>query len=274
MLLSLFGFLNLSLIDILDILLVALIIFVVFRWIRHSSALNIFLAVILIYVMVVIVDALGMKLMSALLGTFVDVGVIALIVIFQPEIRHFLYRFGSEAKISTKSRQILDRILGARSGAKMGSAAVDEVAEACRAMSDSKTGALMVFPHSDNLDYIIETGDRVDATISRRLIMNIFFKNSPLHDGAMVLRGERIVAARCTLPITERSDIPAHFGMRHKAAVGISEQSDADVIVVSEETGNVSFVRNGKLTHISNMNELKLLLDAAFSGGEQTDKKE
>lgn len=274
MLLSLFGFLNLSLIDILDILLVALIIFVVFRWIRHSSALNIFLAVILIYVMVVIVDALGMKLMSALLGTFVDVGVIALIVIFQPEIRHFLYRFGSEAKISTKSRQILGRILGARSGAKMGSAAVDEVAEACRAMSDSKTGALMVFPHNDNLDYIIETGDRVDATISRRLIMNIFFKNSPLHDGAMVLRGERIVAARCTLPITERSDIPAHFGMRHKAAVGISEQSDADVIVVSEETGNVSFVRNGKLTHISNMNELKLLLDAAFSGGEQTDKKE
>ena len=99
--------------------------------------------------------------------------------------------------------------------------------------------------------------------------MNLFFKNSPLHDGAMIIRGGRILAARCTLPITDRSDIPASFGMRHKAAIGISEQTDADVIVVSEETGNVSFVRQGELRHIGNMNELKLLLDAAFTGGEE-----
>ena len=271
--LSLFGFLGMSLIDALDILLVALIIFIVFRWIRNSTALNIFLAIIVIYVMVVIVDALGMKLMSALLGTFVDVGVVALIVIFQPEIRHFLFRVGSEMKISAKGRDLLNRILGHRT-VKLDSASVNEVAEACRAMSDSKTGALMVFPHGDNLDYIIGTGDRIDATISRRLIMNLFFKNSPLHDGAMIISGDRIVAARCTLPITDRSDIPARFGMRHKAAIGISEQTDADVIVVSEETGDVSFVRQGQLTHIGNMNELKLLLDAAFTGQEQTGKKE
>ncbi|MBR1405487.1 MAG: diadenylate cyclase CdaA [Bacteroidales bacterium] len=268
MTLSLLGFLGMSLIDVLDILLVALIIFVVFRWIRNSTALNIFLAIIVIYVMVVIVDALGMKLMSALLGTFVDVGVVALIVIFQPEIRHFLFRIGSEMNLSAKGRALLGRILGTRTP-KMDSAAIDEVAEACRTMSDEKTGALMVFPHGDSLDYIIGTGDRIDATISRRLIMNLFFKNSPLHDGAMIIGGGRIVAARCTLPITDRSDIPASFGMRHKAAIGISEQTDADVIVVSEETGNVSFVRQGELRHIENMNELKLLLDAAFTGREE-----
>ncbi|MBR4408690.1 MAG: DNA integrity scanning protein DisA nucleotide-binding domain protein, partial [Bacteroidales bacterium] len=123
-----------------------------------------------------------------------------------------------------------------------------------------------VFPHIDSLQYIIETGDRIDATINRRLILNLFFKNSPLHDGAMIINGSRIVAARCTLPITDRQDIPARFGMRHKAAIGISEVSDADVIVVSEETGDVSFIHRGEVTHIENMNELKLLLGRAFSG--------
>ena len=176
-------------------------------------------------------------------------------------------------KLSSRGRELLNRIMGGRA-AKLDSAAVDEVAEACRAMSNNQTGALMVFPHGDNLQYIIGTGDKIDATISRRLIMNLFFKNSPLHDGAMIIAGDRIVAARCTLPITDRTDIPASFGMRHRAAIGISEQSDADVIVVSEETGDVSFVRQGELTHINNMNELKLLLDAAFTGQEQKVKKD
>ena len=270
--LAIFGFLGMSLVDALDILLVALIIFVVFRWIRGSAALNIFLAVIVIYAMVVVVDALGMNLMRALLGTFVDVGVVALIVIFQPEIRQFLYRIGSETKISARGKALLNKILR-KQARPMDSAAVNEVAEACRRMSDEKTGALMVFPHENSLDFIIETGDRIDAVISRRLIMNLFFKNSPLHDGAMIIAGDRIAAARCTLPITARTDIPARFGMRHKAAIGISEQTDADVIVVSEETGDVSFVRKGEVTHISNMNELKLLLNAAFSGQERPTEK-
>ena len=270
--LAIFGFLGMSLVDALDILLVALIIFVVFRWIRGSAALNIFLAVIVIYAMVVVVDALGMNLMRALLGTFVDVGVVALIVIFQPEIRRFLYRIGSETKLSGKGKALLDKLLR-KQVRPMDSAAVNEVAEACRTMSNEKTGALMVFPHANSLDFIIETGDRIDAAISRRLIMNLFFKNSPLHDGAMIIADDRIVAARCTLPITARTDIPARFGMRHKAAIGISEQTDADVIVVYEETGDVSFVRKGEVTHIGNMNELKLLLSAAFTGEEQAADK-
>ena len=137
---------------------------------------------------------------------------------------------------------------------------MNEIAEACRAMSAEKTGALIVLPHSDSLNYIKETGDLLDAKVSRRLIMNIFFKNSPLHDGAMIIEGDRIVAARCTLPITQRNDIPASYGMRHKAAIGITEETDADVVVVSEETGGISFVHEGKLTPIGNINELKLIL--------------
>ncbi len=265
MILGVFDILNVSLADILDILLVALIIFIAFRWIRNSSALNIFVAVIAIYILMVIVDALDMKLMSSLLGTFIDVGVLALIIIFQPEIRHFLYRIGSETKLSAKSRVIIEKLFG-KKVQNLETADLNEVAEACRTMSDSKTGALIVFPHTDDLGYIAETGDKIDATISRRLILNLFFKNSPLHDGAMIIKGSRIVAARCTLPITDRQDIPASFGMRHKAAIGISEVSDADVIVVSEETGNVSFIHRGAVTHIENMNELKLLLGKAFSG--------
>ena len=114
------------------------------------------------------------------------------------------------------------------------------------------------------LDDITGTGDRIDASVHRRLIVNLFFKNSPLHDGAVVISGNRIAAARCTLPITERTDIPATYGMRHKAAIGITEASDADVIVVSEETGNISFVKGGAVTLIQNINELKLLLGASM----------
>ena len=145
-------------------------------------------------------------------------------------------------------------------GANVAEKTVEEIVEACRVMGEQKTGALIVIPGQDSLQYIIETGDRLDAMVSRRLILNLFFKNSPLHDGAMIVRGDRIVAARCTLPITSRTDIPASFGMRHKAAIGITEESDATVVVVSEETGRISYVREGKLRVIENTYDLKLLL--------------
>lgn len=273
MVLALFGFLNLSLVDVLDIFLVAFIIYQVFKWIRGSSAMSIFLAIIFLYVFRVIVDALDMRLMSAIMGTVLDVGVIALIVIFQPEIRRFLITLGNRYKIATDGKGILNRIFGGQD-ARMDSSTVNEIAEACKSMSETKTGALIVIPHSDNLDDIINTGDIINADISRRLIMNLFFKNSPLHDGAVVINNERIVAARCTLPITEKVNIPPSFGMRHKAAIGISEVKDVDVIVVSEETGRISFVKGGNVTPIKNINELKLLLgnslkDTAAHGSRQ-----
>ena len=268
MVMGIFGFLNLTFIDVLDILLVALIIYVVFRWIRGTSAMSIFVAIISLYVARVVVSAFNMRLMSAILGQVLDVGVIALIVIFQPEIRKFLIRFGSRYLMEAGQNGFLGKIFGNKARA-MESATVKEVTEACRSMSEQKTGALIVIPHRSPVDFVIETGDRIDAIISKRLIMNIFFKNSPLHDGAMVMSTDHIIAARCTLPITEKTDIPAHYGMRHKAAMGISEVTDVDVIVVSEETGQISFVKGGIITPLSNANELQLLLNNSFAKGQE-----
>lgn len=266
MILAIFGFLQLSLADILDILLLALLIYFTFRWIRGTSAMSIFVAILSLYVIRVIVSAFNMRLMTNIMETVLDVGLIALIVIFQPEIRKFLMRLGSRYMNSRQGKMILDKILGKNRKATniSGSDAVNDLTEACRRMSEDKTGALIVIAHKASLEEIISTGDRIDASIHRRLIMNLFFKNSPLHDGALVISGGRIVAARCTLPITERTNIPASYGMRHKAAIGITEETDADAIVVSEETGNISFVKGGIVTPIKNINELKLLLNTAL----------
>lgn len=264
MILDIFGFLQLSLTDILDILLLALIIYVAFRWIKGTSAMSIFVAIISLYVIRVLVSAFNMRLMNALMETVLDVGVIALIVIFQPEIRKFLIRLGNRYMKSARGQKILDLLTGGRKSKSSGSEAANEITEACRRMSEDKTGALIVIAHTTPLDDIVSTGDAVDAAIHRRLIMNLFFKNSPLHDGALVISGGRIAAARCTLPITERTDIPASYGMRHKAAIGITEESDADAVIVSEETGRISFAKAGKVSPIQNINELKLLLNESL----------
>lgn len=261
MLLTVLGFLQVSFTDILDILMVAAIIFVIFRWIRGTSAMNIFVAIILLYLIKIIVSALNMTMMSGIMSTVIDVGVIALIIIFQPEIRYFLTKLGGRNGLAGNGLRFIDKILG-RTGQSMGSGSTAEVVEAIRTMSEQRTGALMVFVRKDALQQIIETGDTLDAKISKRLILNIFFKNSPLHDGAMILNGDRIVAVRCTLPITERTNIPAHYGMRHKAAIGISEECDADIVVVSEETGNISYAHDGEIKTLGKADELKTILNS------------
>ena len=254
--LAAFGFLHMTIADLLDIFLMALVIYVIFRWIRGSSAMSIFLVVVSLYVVRVVASALGMKMITTMMETVLDVGLLALVVLFQPEIRRFLITLGN---------RFIAGLLSRGSGKKLSSETVNEVSEAIRSMSESRTGALIVIPNEIPLYDIMATGDKVDARVSRRLIMNIFFKNSPLHDGAMIIEGGRIAAARCTLPITEKMDLPASYGMRHKAAIGVSEQTDADVLVVSEETGAVSYVRSGVVKPIANINELKLILDESFS---------
>lgn len=270
MTLGIFGFLNISLVDALDIIMVALLIYFAFRWIRESSAVNIFLAIILLLVIRIIAGAIGMKMVSSVLGTIIDVGAIAFIVIFQPELRKFLYNIGRRAGDTIENRQgWLQKIIPARQDRHLENRAIGEIAEACRQMSESRTGALIIIRRSQSLEDIMSTGDRIDAEVSHRLILNIFFKNTPLHDGAVVIGDGRILAARCTLPMTDRTDIPASFGMRHKAAIGISEQSDAQVIVVSEETGRISFVSAGNVKTVANINELNLLLGAKEEEKEQ-----
>ncbi len=264
MILAIFGFLQLSLADILDILLLALMIFIAFRWIRGTSAMSIFVAIISLFVIQVIVSAFNMRLMTNIMEKVLDVGLIALIVIFQPEIRKFLMQLGTRYMNTAQGNRLVSKFLNKSGSADLGGTdAVNNITEACRRMSEDKTGALIVIAHKASLKEIIDTGDRIDAAVHRRLIMNLFFKNSPLHDGALVIADGRIVAARCTLPITERTNIPASFGMRHKAAIGITEETDADAIVVSEETGKISFVKRGAVTPIKNINELKLLLNTS-----------
>lgn len=266
MLLNILGFLHFSLIDAVDILMVAVIIFFLYKWIRGSSAMNIFVAIIILIIIRVVAQALNMKMMSSLLSTLLDVGAIALIVIFQPEIRRFLENIGRSAGKPIGERKWIEKLFPRKSHSVFAASSLSELTEAVEEMASSKTGALIVILHRESLDDIIATGDQIDAKVRSRLIQNIFFKNSPLHDGAMIISGSRIVAARCTLPITDRINLPAKYGMRHKAAVGLSERSDASVIVVSEETGKVSFVSGGKINEVKSINFLNLYLQSEYNG--------
>ncbi|MBQ1912802.1 MAG: diadenylate cyclase CdaA [Bacteroidales bacterium] len=263
--LGIFGFLSFGWADILDILMVAAIIYLLIRSLRgDSTVLNIVLVLTFLLILQAVVNALNMRMMSALLGALLDVGVLAVIILFQPEIRHMLNRFAVQSGIARRSGQLFNRLLGIKEET-MGGHSAEELGEAIRAMSAEKTGALIVIQHKSSLEEYMDTGDRFEADINRRLIMNIFFKNSPLHDGAMIIVGDHIAAARCQLPMTNRTDIPAHYGMRHRAALGLSEDTDADILVVSEETGNVSFVRGGEIHTVQDMKELRQLLGSLMT---------
>ena len=264
-LLGIFGFLSFGWADFLDILMVAVIIYLLIRSLRgDSTVLNIVLVLTFLLILQAVVNALNMRMMSALLGALLDVGVLAVIILFQPEIRHMLNRFAVQSGIARRSGQLFNRLLGIKEET-MGGHSAEELGEAIRAMSAEKTGALIVIQHKSSLEEYMDTGDRFEADINRRLIMNIFFKNSPLHDGAMIIVGDHIAAARCQLPMTNRTDIPAHYGMRHRAALGLSEDTDADILVVSEETGNVSFVRGGEIHTVQDMKELRQLLGSLMT---------
>ena len=239
--------------DLIDILLVAVILYETYRLLRKSGVANLFwgvLAFIVVWFLVSFVFQL--ELTSALFDRVISVGAIALIVIFQEEIRMFFNRLGGRFS----SWKIFRNKKGedAQSNQQM-----SEVIRACRHLSSTKTGALIVISKDSHLKEIIDTGERLDAAISARLIENIFFKNTPLHDGAMILEKGKIVAAACILPVSKNPSIPKHMGLRHRAAVGLTEKTDATCIVVSEETGNISFAKNGNIRKIEE-DELFLVL--------------
>ncbi len=262
-----FDFIHPHLIDILDIFLVALLIFYIYKLIRGTAAMSIFIGIIIVYFIWVLVKSLHMELISAIMGQVLGVGVIAIIVIFQQEIRRFLLHLGTNS-LSNKHTGFLARTIFGQRGKSMPLKSLDELTSAVRKMSETKTGALIVMTHVSSLEYVTETGDRIDAAINRRLIENIFFKNSPLHDGALVMNEQRLVSARCTLPMSDNQNIPPQFGMRHRAAIGLTEQSDATVIVVSEETGGISFVSKGEMKEMSSITELRLAIESSYSSGD------
>lgn len=260
-----FDFIHIKIIDIIDILLVGLLIYQVFKLIRGTAALSIFSGILLLYVTWFVVKALNMNLISTILGQVLGVGVLALIILFQQEIRRFLLMIGTRYIGRSKGWRFVNNLFGKKESS-IEAKSVEELVQACKKMSETKTGALIVLARDSSLEFIIETGDVIDASISRRLIENIFFKNSPLHDGAMIIENNRIIAARCTLPISENPNLPASYGMRHRAALGISEKNNVDVIVVSEETGDISFSSQGEIRKIKDINELYTTINSSYRG--------
>jgi uncharacterized protein (TIGR00159 family) len=238
------NFIRLTFVDILDILMVALILYQIYRLIKGTAAMNIFTAVLLVYILYLVVRAFKMELTSMILGQFIGVGVIALIILFQQEIRRFLLHIGTRYMQSSK-RSILKWFIDDTGNSNLINAS--PIVEACRSMAESKTGALIVIGRKSSLTLFAETGDIINAGVNCRLMLNIFFKNAPLHDGAVIVLNNKIHAARCMLPASMNPDIPAYFGMRHRAAIGITEETDALAIVVSEETGQISVAESGHI---------------------------
>ena len=259
------GFVPFTFIDFIDIILVAAIMFWIYRATRGTNAPYIISGIIMIYLMWVVVRTLNMELLSNILGQFVSVGVIALIIVFQPEIRRFLQMIG----MRQKRFNFIARIFNRNDNTSV--TIIAPIVQACREMSAHKTGALIVIGRQSDLRLITEGGIAIDAKISTPLLENIFFKNAPLHDGAVVIEGDRIVAAKCILPVTQ-SDVPKSYGTRHRAAIGMSEISDAIILVVSEETGGISIAHGGTIHRDIAPDQLANLLQRDFGANRQKDR--
>jgi uncharacterized protein (TIGR00159 family) len=242
------AFIQVRIIDVIDILLVAFLMYQVYILIRGTVAFNIFIAVIAIWLLYVVVNMLKMKLLSSILGAIIGGGAIALIILFQQEIRRFLIFVGSRYFPNRKFsfHSIIRRDVGILDHVR-----IDSIHRACASLAKSSTGALIVIARKSSLNLYAETGDILHAKTSSRLLESIFFKNGPLHDGAVIIENDLIVSARCVLPFSSKTELPSFYGMRHRAGLGISENTDAFVIIISEERGEISIADNGELfTHI------------------------
>lgn len=254
-------FIKLGFFDILDILLVALIFYQVYRLVKGTAAINIFAGIFTFYLAWLLVRMFNMELISSILGQFIGMGMIALLIVFQQEVRRFLLLVGSRYNLQNIFN--LEKFFAKPSIQENVS---DAIVEACTNFSATKTGALIVFQQNTELYNYAQTGVIIKAKVTDELIENIFFKNSPLHDGAVIINENKILAARCILPVSDRRDIPGSMGLRHRAALGLSSVSDAYVVVVSEETGNITFFKDGSYKVRVRPEELKKFLSNDFSG--------
>ena len=243
--------------DLIDVLLVALMLFYLYKFMKESGSLNLFIGILIIIAIWVLVSQIfEMRLLGGILDTLISVGALALIVLFQDEIRHFLRDVGSQRRV----RRILDFFAKRNDTNSTDHTEMMPIVMACMNMAKRKEGALIVIEQSDKLGEVIKTGETVNANINQLLIENIFFKNSPLHDGAMIIRQKRIAAAGCLLPVSHSMDIPKSMGLRHRAALGISQETDALAIVVSEETGGITVAHHGSLHRWLTAEQLEKLL--------------
>ena len=245
------NYLSQNLTNIIDILLVITIIVLLFRWLRGTSATRIIFGLILVYVIWKVVSIFHLTVLSEILGQVIQVGVILLVIIFQPEIRKFLYMIGNRKFFKWFTRNHKEEDLEDD---------VDSIVRACKRMSAAQTGALIIIAKKNPLNEVIATGEQLDAVVSRELLENIFYKNSPLHDGAVVIKKHRIAAARCILPVSKSGLLPTDVGLRHRSAVGITTETDAIAVVVSEQTGQISISEHGHLHRNISPTVLKQML--------------
>ncbi len=246
-------FLNLRILDIVDIVFVAILLYYLYKLVKGTVAVNIFIGIVIVYLMWKLTELLQMELLSSVLGEFIGVGMFALIVVFQQEIRKFLLMIGSTN--FTQRRKFFRQFKFVKDDTQI-STNLNAIVKACDSMARSYTGALIVIQKSTKLDFIKISGDTMNIELNQPIIESVFFKNSPLHDGAMIIEDNKITATRVILPVSNDRSIPLRFGLRHRAAVGITEKTDALALVVSEENGQISYLKDGEFVIFEDMNEL------------------
>lgn len=256
-------FLKINWIDGLDILLVALLIYYIYSLIRNTIAVNLVLGMLVIVMMYYLVKGLHMELLSAIINKFMSVGILALIVIFQPEIRRFLLLIG-KSSFSQKNKAWWHLIFGKKTIEQNNLLRIKPIVDACKTMKKSKTGALIVLVKYYDPEFFSNSGEKIDGKISKRLLESIFQKYSPLHDGAVVISENKLKSAGCILPLTDNNKLPAQFGLRHRAGIGVSEATDAVAVIVSEETGEIAYAKQGRVRMNVSFGELEKLLNRDF----------
>ncbi len=255
-------FITLRFLDVIDIFITAFLLYQLYKLLKGTIAINILIGVFFVYIIWLTVRFLHMQLLGSILGQFMSVGVIVIIIVFQQELRRFFLVIGSRyMKSSTKIS--INSFFADKHTDHYQKQVIDTahiVGETLVNMAKSKTGALIAFTRKSELESIVNSGVIINANISKSLIKSIFFKNSPLHDGAMIIKDNKILAARCLLPLTNRIDLPGHYGLRHRSAIGLTENTDAFIFIVSEETGNISFSVDGEIREVKNKDDIVNLI--------------
>lgn len=251
---EIFNFLEFNITDIIDIVLVAALLYYVYKLVKGTAAINIFIGIVIVWGLWKLTELLQMRMISSVVGGFMNIGLIALIIVFQQEIRQFLLLIGSTNLASKRGFSRRFRFL--RQEGVQTQTNVDALLRACEKMAESKTGALIVLERTNSLDFVKSSGDKMNIEVAQPILESIFYKNSPLHDGAVVVQDNFITATRVILPVSNGRNIPLKFGLRHRAAVGITEKTDALCIVVSEETGDISYIKNGSFVAYNGIEQL------------------
>ena len=253
---------DIRIIDIVDIVLVAFLLYYLYKLVKGTVAINIFFGIVILYAIWKLTELLEMEMLSKVLGGFLGVGMFALIVVFQQEIRKFLLLLGST---NFRARKRIFRGLKFFSAESYATTDIPAILNACKKMSGTRTGALIVIQRNNVLDFVKSTGDSMQIALNQPIIESIFQKNSPLHDGAMIVEENVITATRVILPVSNDRNIPQRFGLRHRAAIGITEKSDAVCLVVSEENGQISYIKGGDFVLFEDLDELQNLLEKDLS---------